>query len=505
MPYNIWFPVKLSKTTFTVPFLVNSRLNANKNTLWFILWISGLLISPSWSTCQSVIQIKVHASINILVQRVRPFCSLMLGSFWGTETYIKSCCVGCRISMDFFNNSKIILPVFAVRFSHLKVLHTRICASKHFFQELDLAFWPHLVIKQWRCDQINSLFVRICNQMLLFQQSHPRLQKNNLLPPLPDQEERMGLVQAANTELGCVFAARRRLVCCLNPLKSLLIKPCLPISHYSIIKKLFVSTLGFWNDVLKNLFVPFVVFGTGFFRTWNHWNTRKGCWVLLFYPYSVFFHKTGIVGAVRQHHWKCMVLSSKSELLWLFGTWKYWLGRWPESLSAVISVLALIFSDFWPSVVWPLHIFLFLFFCVSLVPMAAVSETSDASAWDSIRIFLDSDCSVWTVFLGSQYKLSAQFLYLNKTTSWAIDPFVKPLYLKLMRLLVVFYFWVNFVFVKRSPVNNFTCQYLTYLIECFVSSCVFPCILINTLALCFRSCFTQLLSTSITPLRRIIT
>ena len=121
------------------------------------LWISGLLISPSWSACQSVIQIKVHASINILVQRVRPFCSLMLGSFWGTETYIKSCCVGCRISMDFFNNSKILLPVFAVRFSHLKVLDTRICASKHFFQELDLAFWPHLVIKQWRCDQINPL------------------------------------------------------------------------------------------------------------------------------------------------------------------------------------------------------------------------------------------------------------------------------------------------------------------------------------------------------------
>ena len=121
------------------------------------LWISGLLISPSWSACQSVIQIKVHASINILVQRVRPFCSLMLGSFWGTETYIKSCCVRCRISMDFFNNSKILLPVFAVRFSHLKVLHTRICASTHFFQELDLAFWPHLVIKQWRCDQINPL------------------------------------------------------------------------------------------------------------------------------------------------------------------------------------------------------------------------------------------------------------------------------------------------------------------------------------------------------------
>ena len=141
--------------------------------------------------------------------------------------------------------------------------------------------------------------MRICNQMLLFQQSRPRLQKNNLLPPLPDQEERMGLVQAANTELGCVFAARRRLVCCLNPLKSLLIKPCLPISHYSIIKKLFVSTLGFWNDVLhlvrtktpalRNFsrdslrrvawsgntrwLAGFVTYGR-----WNSWRCWDNCW-----------------------------------------------------------------------------------------------------------------------------------------------------------------------------------------------------------------------------------
>ena len=43
-----------------------------------------------------------------------------------------------------------------------------------------------------------------------------------------------------------------------------------------------------------------------------------------------------------------------------------------------------------------------------------------------------------------------------------------------MRVLVVFYLWVNFVLVKRSPASKFTSQYLTYLVECFVSCCVFP-------------------------------
>ena len=110
--------------------------------------------------------------------------------------------------------------------------------------------------------------------------------------------------------------------------------------------------------------------------------------------------------------------------------------------------------------------------------MAAVAETTDASAGDSVRTFLDTDCAVSTVFFGSQYKISAQFFYLNKTTSLAVPllkrPFVKALYLSLMRVLVVFYLWVNFVLVKRSPASKFTSQSLTYLVECFVSCCVFP-------------------------------
>jgi len=52
--------------------------------------------------------------------------------------------------------------------------------------------------------------------------------------------------------------------------------------------------------------------------------------------------------------------------------------------------------------------------------MAAVAETIDASAGDSVRTFLDTDCAVSTVFFGSQYKISAQFFYLNKTTSLAV-------------------------------------------------------------------------------------
>ena len=52
--------------------------------------------------------------------------------------------------------------------------------------------------------------------------------------------------------------------------------------------------------------------------------------------------------------------------------------------------------------------------------MAAVAQTTDASAGDSVRAFLDTDCAVSTVFFGSQYKISVQFIYLNKTTSLAV-------------------------------------------------------------------------------------
>ena len=108
--------------------------------------------------------------------------------------------------------------------------------------------------------------------------------------------------------------------------------------------------------------------------------------------------------------------------------------------------------------------------------MAAVAETTDASAGDSVRTFLDTDCAVSTVFFGSQYKISAQFFLSqqNNLISCTACTFVKPLYLSLMRVLVVFYLWVNFVLVKRSPASKFTSQYLTYLNECFVSCCVFP-------------------------------
>ena len=119
------------------------------------------------------------------------------------------------------------------------------------------------------------------------------------------------------------------------------------------------------------------------------------------------------------------------------------------------------------------HFSLSVLFCVSLVPMAAVAETTDASAGDSVRTFLDTDCAVSTVFFGSQYKISAQF-FLSQQNNLISCPFVKPLYLSLMRVLVVFYLWVNFVLVKRSPASKFTSQSLTYLVECFVSCCVFP-------------------------------
>ena len=68
------------------------------------------------------------------------------------------------------------------------------------------------------------------------------------------------------------------------------------------------------------------------------------------------------------------------------------------------------------------HFSLSVLFCVSLVPMAAVAETTDASAGsgDSVRTFLGTDCAVSTVFFGSQYKISAQFVYLNKTNSYAL-------------------------------------------------------------------------------------
>ena len=168
-----------------------------------------------------------------------------------------------------------------------------------------------------------------------------------------------------------------------------------------------------------------------------------------------------------------MVLSSKSELLWLFGTWKYWLGRWPESLSAVISVLALIFSDFWPSVVWPLHIFLFLFFSVYhsyqwlLLQKQLMLLQEILSAHFLTLIVL---CQLY--FLAANIKFQPNFL--SQQNNLISCPFVKPLYLSLMRVLVVFYLWVNFVLVKRSPASKFTSQSLTYLVECFVSCCVFP-------------------------------
>ena len=44
------------------------------------------------------------------------------------------------------------------------------------------------------------------------------------------------------------------------------------------------------------------------------------------------------------------------------------------------------------------HFSLSVLFCVSLVPMAAVAETTDASAGDSVSTFLDTDCAVSTVF-----------------------------------------------------------------------------------------------------------
>ena len=118
----------------------------------------------------------------------------------------------------------------------------------------------------------------------------------------------------------------------------------------------------------------------------------------------------------------CMVLSSKSKLLWLFGTWKYilaWKVTWIFECSYFCPCLDfLIFLA--QHCLASAHFSLSVLFCVSLVPMAAVAETTDASAGDSVRTFLDTDCAVSTVFFVSQYKLSAQFLYLNNTTSLAV-------------------------------------------------------------------------------------